>query len=50
MESRGKRADTLRELEKGLEGSGLESGDLKQQAEYHRDGHSLNTNCDEPIT
>jgi hypothetical protein len=33
MESRGKRADTLRELEKGLEGSGLESGDLKQQAD-----------------
>ncbi len=33
MDSRGKRADTLRELEKGLEGSGLESGDLKQQAD-----------------
>ncbi len=33
MDARGKRADVLRELEKGLEGSGLASGDLKQQAD-----------------
>jgi hypothetical protein len=33
MESRGNRADLLHELQKGLEGSGLESPDLKQQAD-----------------